>query len=178
MVFSLRVTNRQQVVTLVVRLLAFTATLAPLLSLLLPWVMLDGNRDILSGIGLAALLASPMREYLYQVDPLQAAILTIGPILIALLAIITSNSYYRRKSIFWAPLTMLAIAMAIAFIAGDLINTIYEGLVVVIAVAILLILHQAAICLQVFLSNKRKLRRVSNILAIATGIGYYRWSES
>ncbi len=173
-----RVSKNQQIATLVVRLSAFAVTLVPLLALLLPWVMLDGNRDILSGVGLVALLASPMREYLYQVDLLQAAILTIGPILVALLVIITSHSYYRRKSIFWAPLMMLAIAMAIAFIAGDLINTIYEGLVLVIAVAILLILHQVAIRFQVFLSNKRRLRRVSNILAIATGIGYYRWSES
>ena len=173
-----RATKNQQIATLIIRLFAFALTLVPLLALLLPWVMMDGTRDILSGAGLVALLASPMREYLYQVDPLQAATLTIGPALIALLGITTSHRYYRRKSIFWAPLMMLAIAMAIAFIAGDLIYTIYEGLVVVIAVAILLILHQAAIRLQVFLSNKRKLRRVSNILAIATGIGYYRWSES
>ena len=173
-----RVSKNQQVATLVVRLSAFMVTLIPLLALLLPWVMMDGNRDILSGIGLVALLASPMREYLYQVDPLQAATLTMGPALIALLGITTSHHYYQRKSILWAPLMMLAIAMAIAFIASDLTSTIYEGLVVVIAVAILLILHQAAIRLQVFLNNKRKLRRVSNILAIATGIGYYRWSES
>ena len=173
-----RVSKNRQIATLAVRLSAFAVTLIPLLALLLPWVMMDGNRDILSGIALVALLASPMREYLYQVDPMQAATLTMGPALIALLGIVTSHHYYRRRSIFWAPLMMLAIAMAIAYIADDLIYTIYEGLVVVIAVAMLLILHQAAIRLQVFLSNKCKFRRVSNILAIATGIGYYRWYES
>ena len=173
-----RVSKNQQIATLVVRLSAFAVTLVPLLALLLPWVMMDGNRDILSGIGLVALLVSPMREYLYQVDALQAALLTIGPVLIAILAIATSHSYYQRKSIFWAPLMMLAISMAIVYIAGDLISTIYEGLVVVIAVAILLILHQALIRIQVTLRRKRKLLKISDILAVATGIGHYRWSET
>ena len=179
MVFNSRaMKGYQQVVTFAIRLFAFIATLALLLSLLLPWIMLDGTREILSGVGLASLLGSSMREYLYQVDPVQAAILTMGPILIALLAIITSHSYYRRKAIFWAPLATLATAMAIAFLAQDLVNAIYEGLVLVMIVSILLILHQATIRIQVTLKRRRKLPKISNILAVATGIGYYKWSDT
>ena len=170
--------KRQQAVTFIIRLLAFAAALVPLLALLLPWVMMDGTRDILSGVGLVALLASPMREYLYQVNPLQAALLTIGPALIAILAIITSHSYYRRNSIFWAPLMTLAIAMAIVYVAVDLVSAIYEGLVAVIAISALLILHQALIRVQVTLRRKRKLRKVADILAVATGSGRYRWSDT
>ena len=175
---SRRNTKSKQAVTLAVRLFAFIATLAPLLSLLLPWVMLDGTREILSGVGMIALLGSSMREYLYQVDPIQAAMVTIGPILIALLAIITSHSYYRRRSIFWAPLAMLATAMAIAFMTQDLVNAIYEGIAIVIIVSILIILHQGAIRIQVTLRRKRKLPKMSNILAVATGIGYYKWPDT
>ena len=178
MVFNPRITKSQQAVTLIVRLFAFIVTLVSLLALLLPWIMLDGTREILSGVGAIALLASPMREYLYQVDPVQAAILTIGPVLIALLAIITSNYYYRRKSIFWAPLAMLATAMAIIYIVNDLVNAIYEGLIIIIAVSILLILHQTMIRVQVAMRHKRKLPKISNFLSVATGIGYYRWPET
>ena len=170
--------KRQQAVTFIIRLLAFAVALVPLLALLLPWVMMDGTRDILSGVGLVALLASPMREYLYQVDPLQAALLTVGPALIAILAIITGHSYYRRNSIFWAPLMTLAIAMAIVYVAVDLVSAIYEGLVAVIAISALLILHQALIRVQVTLRRKRKLRKVADILAVATGSGRYRWSDT
>ena len=172
-----RVSKNQQVATLIVRISAFAVTLVPILAFLLPWIMVDGTSYILSGVGLVALLASPMREYLYQVDPLQAAMLTMGPALIALLGITTSYRYYQRRSIFWAPFVMFAIALAIVYMADDLVSAVYEGLVIIIAVAGILILHQIAIRIQVSLRRKRKLRKVYRVLAVATGIGYYRWRE-
>ncbi len=47
MVFNPRITKSQQAVTLIVRLFAFIVTLVSLLALLLPWIMLDGTREIL-----------------------------------------------------------------------------------------------------------------------------------
>ena len=176
MTSNLRISRSQQIITFIVRLIAFVVAVTPLPALLLPWVRLDGTLEIRTGLGAVALLASPMREYLFTVDPLQASALTLGPVLIALLAIITSYRYYRRESIFWAPPAMLAAAVAIPYVATDLIGATLEGLGVVIAAAILLIAHQALIRIQVFLSRRRRWPGVYRTLAVAIGIGYNRWS--
>ena len=85
-------TRNRELATLIVRLTAFVATLIPLAAMTLPWVTLDGIEETVSGVGAIALLVPPMSEYLYAVSPLQAAILTLGPILVALLAIIISHT--------------------------------------------------------------------------------------
>ena len=169
--------RNRELITLVMRLAAFVATLVPLAALALPWVALDGAEETVSGVGAIALLVPPMREYLFAVSPLQGAILTLGPILIALLAIITSYNYRRRRSIYWAPPVMLAVALAIAYGATDLVTGAEAGLMIVMAVAALLTLHQVAIRIQVVLRRKMKMPRVYRTLAVATGMGDYRWSE-
>ena len=170
-------TRRRELATLIMRLVAFIATLIPLAAMALPWVELDGTEEAVSGVGAIALLVPPMGEYLYAVSPLQAALLTVGPILVVLLTIITSYNYRRRKSIYWAPSAMLIVAIAIAYGAGDLVTAIGPGLVIVMAVAALLTLHQVAIRLQVILRRKMKMPEVYRVLAVATGMGNYRWSE-
>ena len=170
-------TRSRELATLIMRLAAFVATLIPLAAMALPWVGLDGTEEAVSGVGAIALLVPPMSEYLYTVSPLQAALLTVGPILVVLLAIITSYNYRRRKSIIWAPPAMLIVAVAIAYGAGDLVTVIGPGLVIVMAVAALLTLHQVAIRVQVVLRRKMKMPEVYRALAVATGMGHYRWSE-
>ena len=170
-------TRNRELATLVMRLLAFVATLITLGALALPWVALDGVGTQVSGIDSIALLASPMRDYLYTVSPLQAAILTIGPILVGWLAIIISYNYQRRRSIYWAPLAMLAVAAAIAYGATDLVSDMEIGLIVVMAISILLTLHQVAIRVQVALRRNMKLPKVYRTLAVVTGMGHYRWTE-
>ena len=170
-------TRRRELITLIMRLAAFVATLIPLAALALPWVTLDGTGEAVSGVGSIALLVPPMSEYLYAVSPLQATFLTVGPMLVALLAIITGYNYRRRKSIYWAPPAMLIVAGAIAFGTADLIAAAEPGLAIVMAVSILLILHQAAIRVQVVLRRKMKMPEVYRTLAVVTGMGHYRWSE-
>ena len=170
-------TKSREVITLIMRLLAFAATLIPLAAMVLPWVTLDGTGEAVSGIGAVALLAPPMSEYLYAVSPVQASILTVGPILVTLLTIITSYSYRRRRSIYWAPPAMLVVSAAIAYGATDLVSATELGLLVVMAVSVLLTLHQVAIRVQVILRHKMKMPKIYRALAVITGMGHYRWSE-
>ena len=170
-------TGSRELITLAMRLAAFVATLIPLAALALPWVTLDGTEETVSGVGAVALLVPPMSEYLYAVSPLQAALLTVGPMLVALLAIITSYNYRRRRSIYWAPPAMLIVAVAIAYGATDLVTAAGPGLVIVMTVSALLTLHQIAIRVQVVLRRKMKMPAIYRALAVATGMGHYRWSE-
>ena len=168
-------TRAREIATLAVRLAFFALTIVPLGALLMPWITLDGTGETHTGIATVALLASPVSAYLYEVTPLQAATLTIGTALIALLSVLTAYYYHRRKSIYWAPLVMLALALALAYGTSDLVNATHTGLFVVMATAVLLILHQTLIRLQVAMRRKGKLPKVYRSLAIAGGIGYYRW---
>lgn len=163
-----------EVITTIVRLVYFALAMAPLAVLFLPWATLDGDARLRSGISCMTLLVSPIRDYLYKVDPAQAAILTIAPVLIALLSTVTSSYYYRRKSVFWAPLAMLAAALAIIFMTNNLVIVLREGPRIIAAVATLLIVHQAAIRMQVASRRNRRLVWASKPLAIATGIGEHR----
>ncbi len=171
-------TPSRESATFAVRLIFFALTLVPLAALLMPWVTLDGTGRTHTGISTIALLASPIRAYLYEVAPLQAATLTLGPALIGLLAVVISYSYQRRKSIFWAPPVMLAIAIYIPYGTADLVGAKHGGLVTVMAVAVLLVLHQILIRTQVALRRKRKFASVYRALALATGSGHYRWIET
>lgn len=172
-----RPTNRE-IATLLVRLAFFALALLPLGALLMPWVTLDGIENTHTGIEAIALLASPVSTYMYEVNPVQAATLTVGTALIALLSMLTAYHYHRRKSIYWTPLAMLALAVAIAFSTGELINATHAGLSVVIATAVLLVLHQTMIRVQVAIRRKGKLAKVHRALAVAAGTGYYRWRDT
>ena len=173
-------TKSREIATLTVRLIFFGLTLAPLGAFLLPWITLDGTWDTHTGISTIALFASPLRTYLFEVSLAQAAILATGPVLIVLLATFTSYRYHRRKSICWAwaPLTMLAAAIAVSYATADLVHATHSGLVVVMVVAVLLTLHQAAIRAQVSLRRRARMPSIYHGLAIATGNGYYRWNET
>ena len=169
--------RNSELITFIMRLAAFVATLIPLAALALPWVMLDGTGTTVSGVGAVALLVPPMSGYLFTVSPLQAALLTAGPILVAWLAIVTGYNYRRRKSIYWAPPAMLAVAVGIAYGSPDLVTAIEPGLMIVMVVAALLTLHQITIRVQVVLRRNMKMPAVYRALAVATGMGHYRWSE-
>ena len=170
-------TKNRELITLIVRLSVFVTALIPLAAMALPWITLDGTGEAASGVGSIALLVPPTSEYLYAVSPLQAALVTLGPALVVLLAIIIAYKYRRRKSVLWAPPAMLIVAGVIAYGTGDLVAAIGPGLVIVMAVAVLLTLHQAAIRVQVLLRRKMKMPEVYRTLAIVTGMGHYRWSE-
>ena len=72
---------------------------------------------------------------------------------------------------------MLIVSAAIAYGATDLITTAEPGLVVVMAISVLLTLHQIAIRVQVILRRKAKMPQLYRGLAVITGMGHYRWSE-
>ena len=171
-------TKTTEVATFVMRLVFFVVTIVPLGAFLMPWVTLDGTGETHTGISTVALLASPVNTYLYEVAPLQAATLIIGSALIALLAMLISYRYHQRKSIYWAPPAMLAITIAVVYGTTELVNATHGGLVTIMVVAVLLILHQTTIRVQVAMRRKQKLPAVYRNLAIATGIGHYRWTET
>ena len=166
-----------EILTFAVRLAAFVVTLIPLAALILPWVTLDGTGEVHTGAESIALLATPVAVYMFSVSPLQAGIVSVGPILVVLLAVVISYNYHRRRSIAWGPPAMLAIAVAIFYGAGDLVTAKHYGLVAVMLVSTLLTLHQIAIRVQVVLRRRQKLPIVYRASAIATGTGSYRWSE-
>ena len=163
-----------EIATLVVRLVFFVVTIVPLGAFLMPWVTLDGTGETRTGIETVALLASPVGTYLYEVNLVQAVTLTIGTALIALLAMLTAYNYHRRKSIYWAPLAMLMLAIAIVYGTGELATATHTGLSVVMAITVLLILHQTLIRIQVAMRRRGKLPKVRRALAIAAGIGRRR----
>ncbi len=163
-----------EVVTVTVRLVAFGVALVPFGALFLPWVTLDGSSEIRTGVTSISLLVSPIRGYLFEADPVQAAIVTIGPVAVVLLTIITGSRYYSRRSTPWTPLLMLAMVLAIIYLTENLVRATHEGLNVVTGVAVLLILHQAAIRLQVTIRRRSPFSKFAGILAIATGVSYRR----
>ena len=152
-----------------VRLLAFVVCMAPFAALFLPWITLDGAEDIHTGVSSIALLASPLRDYLLDANPVQALIVTVGPAVIALLTIITGSRYCRRRSVYWAPPLMLAIALAIAYLTGDLVGATHEGLDAVGVVAILLTVHQLAIRMYVAMRRSRPFAQSTRVLGTAIG---------
>ena len=155
------------------RLIYFAVTLLPLGAMMLPWATLDGTGRTYTGFGCLALLASPLREYLYLVDPLQAAILTLSPACIVLFSVMVSYRYAIRRAIYWAPPILLAIALSVAYLTLSLVDYTHQGPAIVIVVAILLTLHQIAIYIWVFLRKYRRKQWVAKsrrILALATGI--------
>ena len=163
--------------TFAVRLIAFAVSLVPFPALVAPWVALDGLEGTYNGVDSMALLVTPTAVYMFGVSPLQAAIVSVGPILILLLAIITSYNYHRRRSIPWAPPAMFAVAMAISLGAGSFVVSTHYGLVLVMLASAFLILHQLAIRIHVALQKRQKLPTIHRALAVATGAGRYRWSE-
>jgi len=169
--------KEQEALTFAIRLLAFTVSLVPFPALAAPWVALDGLGGTYSGVGSMALLVTPTAVYMFGVSPFQAAIVSVGPILILLLAIITSYRYHRRRSVPWAPVAMFAVAMAISLGAGSFVVSTHYGLVLVMLASAALILHQIAIRVYVALQKRQKLPAVHRVLGVATGAGRYRWSE-
>ena len=158
-----------------VRLVAFCVALAPFGALLLPWVTLDGSGEVRTGVTSISLLVSPVRDYLFEVDPIQAAIVTIGPVAVVLLTIITGSRYYSRRSTPWTPLLMLATALAVIYLTENLIRATHEGLTIVATVAVLLILAPGGNSLAGdHLRRRSPFSKFAGILAIATGIAYRR----
>lgn len=153
-----------------VRIVTFAVTMLPLAALFTPWVTLDGSVGTRSGAGCIALLASPVREYLLGVDLVQAALVTLGPALILFLSVVTSSYYYRLRSIFWAPIGMLAIALASIYLTANLVSFIHAGPYIVVVAAVLILLHQAGIRLQLATRRNSKLYWLSGPLAVATGM--------
>ena len=167
-----------EIATLSVRLAFFALAIAPMGALLLPWVTLDGTAETHTGIATVALLASPVSAYLYEVNPIQAATLTVGTAVIALLSMLTAYHYHQRKSAYWAPLAVLAIAASIVFGTGELADATHSGPSIVIVTTVLLLIHRTLIRVHLAMRRKGKLHRVQRVLAIATGAGYYRWRDA
>ena len=169
--------KRLEAATFAVRLSAFAVALVPFLALAGPWVTLDGINEVYSGVDCIALLATPVAVYMYGVSPIQAGIVSAGPILILLLATITSYRYHHRKSVLWAPPAMFAVAMAVSLGAGSFVVSTHYGLVLVMLTSAFLTLHQAAIRVYAFLQKRQRLPTVHRALGVVTGAGRYRWSE-
>ena len=140
-----------------IRILWFTLSISPFAALFLPWVTLDGSDKILTGVTSIALLTSPVRDYLYGVNPVQAVLLTFGPVLIVLLTIITGSRYGKRRSMYWAPPLILVLTLCIVYLTADLVSATHEGLDAVAVISILLVLHQLAIRIYVVMRGRQPL---------------------
>ena len=149
--------NPTAIGTTAIRVLWFTLSISPFAALSLPWITLDGTDETLTGITSIALLTSPVRDYLFGVHPVQAALLTFGPALIVLLTIIAGSRYGKRRSVYWAPPLMLVLALCIVYLTVDLVSATHEGLDAVLVISILLALHQLAIRIYVAMRGRQPL---------------------
>ena len=147
--------SRIAIATAAIRVLWFTLSISPFAALFLPWITLDGTGETLTGILSIALLTSSVRDYLFGVNPVQSVMLTLGPVLIVLLTIIVGRRYGKRRSVYWAPPLMLALALCIVYLTEDLISATHEGLDAVLVISILLVLHQLAIRIYVAMRGRQ-----------------------
>ena len=174
--------NWRELVTLIMRLVAFAATLVIIGAFFLPWLRLDGTTDGLSGAELMTLVISPTVDYLFEVSPVQSGVLIGCPILIIIAAIIVMAKYGRRKTAPLATSAILVSSIAIIYATPDLAANddprVYMGLSVIVVLSGVLLLHQALIKLRTKLYRRHRLPIVYRALSILTGSGYYRWSES
>ena len=70
-----------------IRRTVFAVSLATVLEqIVAPWIALDGTNEVYSGVDCMALLVTPVAAYMYGVSPFQAGVVSVGPILILLLA--------------------------------------------------------------------------------------------
>ena len=161
--------NAGETVSTGVRLLAFVVCMVPFAALFLPWVTLDGTVETHTGVTSIALLASPLRDYLFGANPVQALIVTVGPAVIVFLTIITGSRYCRRRSVYWVPPLMLVMALAIVYLTEDLVDVTHEGLDTVGVIAILLTLHQLAIRIYVAMRRSRPFAQSTRVLGTAIG---------
>ena len=167
--------------TFAVRLLAFVVTLAIIGAFFLPWVKLDGVQEIYSGAELTALAVSPMRDYIYQVAPIQTAVLIGCPPVMMLFATVVAVKYARRRTALLATAVVLACAVAIIYGARELVAdsepNAYLGLSLIVVLTAVLLVHQGLIKVRTKLWKTRKAPVLYRALSVVTGSGRYRWSE-
>ena len=163
--------NPSAIATNAIRVLWFILSIFPFATLFLPWVTLDGADETLTGITSIALLTSPVRDYLFGVNPVQAVLLIFGPALIVLLTVITGSRYAKGRSVYWAPPLLMGMALAIVYLTEDLVSATHKGLDMVGVISILLMLHQIAIRLYVFMRRRQPFSRTTRILRTVIGAG-------
>ena len=172
----------RELATLVMRLVAFAATLVMIGAFFLPWLRLDGATDGRSGAELMTLIISPTISYLFKVSPVQSGVLIGCPTIVILAAIIVMAKYGRRKTAPLATSAILASSIAIIYATPDLTTNdgprVYMGLSFVVVLSGLLLLHWALIKLRTKLYRRRRWPFIYRALSILTGSGHYRWSES
>ena len=161
--------NAGEAISTGVRLLTFVVCMSPFAALFLPWITLDGTEKAHTGVTSIALLASPLRDYLFDANPVQALIVTVGPGVIVLLTIITGSRYCRRRSVYWAPPLMLAMVLAIVYLTEDLVDATHVGIDAEGVVAILLTVHQLAIRMYVAMRRSRPFAQSTRVLGTAIG---------
>lgn len=168
--------SQYEAATFAARLLTFALSLAVIGAFFLPWVRLDGSREIYSGVQLAALAVSPIREYISAVAPTQTAVLLGGPLAMLLFAAIVATRYARRRTAILPTAAVLASAIAVSYGTTDLVADgslgASRGLTLIAALSVVLLVHQLLI------KSRSKLKRSSSlykILSVATGSGRYRW---
>ena len=171
------VAHWKNAVTFGIRLLWFALTLALLGSLLLPWVTMDGEFDARSGVDLIVLAISPTRDYLVTVSPIQAGVLIGAPILAGLAMGKLIRNYARRRTSPASTLVALASFLVIAYATPDLTSNQgpESGIVLGVALAAVLLLHQALIKVRTRLRRKQKWAVAYRALGVATGSQPHPW---
>ena len=167
---------------MIMRSVAFAATLVLIGAFFLPWLRLDGAIDGRSGAELMTLVISPTVNYLFEVSYVESGVLIGCPTLIILSSIIVMAKYGRRKTAPLATSAILASSIAIIYGTPDLTANddprVHMGLLVVVVLSGVLLFHQALIKLRTKLYRWRRLPIVYRALSILTGSGHYRWSEN
>ena len=148
--------NWRELATLIMRMVAFAATLVMLGAFFLPWLRLDGMTDSHSGAELMTLVISPTVDYLLEVSQVQSGVLIGCPTLIILATVIVMAKYGRRKTALLATSAILASSIAVIYATPDLTANdeprVYKGLSIVVVLSGVLLLHQVLIKLRTRLS--------------------------
>lgn len=172
----------REITTFAIRLLTFVFVLTIFGAVFLPWVQLGVGRDVLSGAELTAIGASPLREFLFAVAPIQTFVLIGCPLAIAIFAVSVAVKYAQRRTALFATIVMLASSIALIFgtqnlIAGNATNA-GLGIWLIVTLSSVLLVQQLLIKLRTKLLQKRRFPAVCRALTVFTGSGHYRWREA
>lgn len=173
--------GKQEILTFVVRLVGFAVSVAIIVAFFLPWLRIDGIAESRSGVALPVLVTSPVVEYLFGVAPVQTVVLIASPVVMLVFAFRVSLSYAKRKTAVASTAIVIALAFSVVYGTQGLVasrDSIQAGLVVVIALSIVLLVHQLLIKLRGRLLKAQKFPAIYRGLGIATGAGRYRWRDS
>ncbi len=170
-------------ITRLARYLTFTMALLVLASFVLPWLRIEGVPEGHSGLDLMKLplTEAGIFQFLYSVNPGQAVILALSPVIMFLLALPMALKYARRRTTV-LPSTLI-LALAIILLVGEsafLVSSAVMdriGLLAIVVLSGILLLHSALIKIGMKLLRRNMYPMLHQYILLFTGTGKFPQSS-